>query len=72
MLLRLLQKTGTGEVYLAGFDGYQKNGNNYVNAHMASPHTKGEEENITLRRFVKELEGSIRLEFLTPSHYEII
>ncbi len=70
MLLRLLYKVGAGTVYLAGFDGYQENGSNYVSAHMASPHTKGEEENVMLRRFVRDLESSMRLLFLTPSHYE--
>lgn len=70
MLLRMLQKTGGGRIFLAGFDGYQEKGNNYVSAHMASPHTKGEEENMTLRRFVRDLESRMQLEFLTPSHYE--
>lgn len=70
MLLRMLTKIGKKQVYLAGFDGYQENGVNYVNAHMASLHTKGEEENISIRRYVKELEEKMHLEFLTPSRYE--
>ncbi|MBS6202615.1 MAG: aldolase catalytic domain-containing protein [Eisenbergiella sp.] len=70
MLLRMLAKIGKKQVYLAGFDGYQENGVNYVNAHMASLHTKGEEENVSIRRYVKELEEKMQLEFLTPSRYE--
>lgn len=71
MLLRLLYKVGVTQVYLAGFDGYQENGANYVNAHMASLHTKGEEENINIRKFVGDLKSAMKLEFLTPSRYEV-
>lgn len=70
MLLRLLSKVGVNQVYLAGFDGYQENGVNYVNMHMASLHTRGEEENLIIRKFVGELGKIMKLEFLTPSRYE--
>lgn len=71
MLLRLLHKVGVAQVYLAGFDGYQENGVNYVNAHMASLHTRGEEENINIRKFVGDLSSVMKLVFLTPSRYEV-
>lgn len=71
MLLRLLYKIGITQVTLTGFDGYQENGTNYVNAHMASLHTNGEEENINIRRFVGDIRSTMQLEFLTPSRYEV-
>lgn len=70
MLLRLLYKVGAAKVYLAGFDGYAENQTNYVSAHMASLHTKGEEENGRIRKFVGDLRTFMQLEFLTPSRYE--
>lgn len=71
MLLRLLEKIGVKQVYLAGFDGYQENGANYVDSYMASLHTKGEEENRIIRSYVRDLQRIMKLEFLTPSRYEV-
>lgn len=70
MLLRLLDRIGVKQIYLAGFDGYKQNGSNYVNSYMASLHTKGEEENVMIRRYVKDIENIMELIFLTPSRYE--
>ena len=71
MLLRMLEKLGVKDVALAGFDGYQANGNNYAFPGMASLHTRGEEENINTRKYVEELRKLMQLTFLTPSRYEV-
>ena len=70
MLLRLLDKLGVKDVALAGFDGYQANRNNYAFPGMASLHTRGEEENVNIRKYVEELQKLMQLTFLTPSQYE--
>ena len=69
MLMKLMIKLETGEIYVAGFDGYQENGSNYVTSYMASQHTKGMEENIRNRRYVDDIRKQIRVEFLTDSLY---
>lgn len=69
MLMKLLIKLETGEIYVAGFDGYQESGSNYVTSYMASQHTKGIEENIRNRRYVDDIRKQIRVEFLTDSLY---
>ena len=71
MLLKLLMKLEIPKVYVAGFDGYKAQENNYVTSYMASQHTKGEEENIKIRKYVGDLQKLIRIVFLTPSQYEI-
>ena len=71
MLLRMLDKIGVNTVCLAGFDGYQEHGVNYVNSDMVCLHTKGEEENVNMRRYVGDLKKMMKLEFLTPSRYEV-
>lgn len=71
MLLRLLAKIGVEKVHIAGFDGYQENGINYVDSCMTSLHTRGEEENASMRRHVAELRKIMKLVFLTPSKYEV-
>lgn len=69
MLLKLLLKLGIGQVAIAGFDGYQEEGGNYVTSYMASQHTKGVEENIRNRRYVEDIRKQLKVEFLTDSLY---
>lgn len=69
MLMKLLIKLGIEQVYLAGFDGYQEAGGNYVSSYMASQHTKGMEENIRNRRYLEDIRKLLRVEFLTDSLY---
>lgn len=70
MLMKLLIRLETAKIYVAGFDGYSKEGRNYVHSYMASQHTKGQEENIKIRRYLKELKKKIQISFLTDSIYE--
>ncbi len=69
MLMKLLIKLEVKQVYVAGFDGYQEKGSNYVTSYMASQHTKGVEENIRNRRYVEDIRKQISIEFLTESLY---
>lgn len=71
MLIKLLIKLGVEGVYLAGFDGYKENGSNYIHSYMASQHTKGQEENIKIRKYVADLKKKIKIQFLTESLYEV-
>lgn len=70
MLIKLLIRLDAKEVVLAGFDGYRSEGGNYVHNYMASRHTKGQEENIKIRKYVAELKKKIPVFFLTASIYE--
>ena len=69
MLMKLLIKLEVKQLYVAGFDGYQEKGSNYVTSYMASQHTKGVEENIRNRRYVEDIRKQIKIEFLTESLY---
>lgn len=69
MLLKLLIKLGMEQVYIAGFDGYQEKGGNYVTSYMASQHTKGMEENIKNRRYMEDIQKQLEVVFLTDSLY---
>lgn len=71
MLMKLLIKSGVEEAALAGFDGYKEGGNNYIHSYMASQHTKGQEENIKIRKYIAELKKKISIRFLTESLYEV-
>jgi IS1 family transposase len=70
MLLKLLQKLEVQEVALAGFDGYQVNGKNYVAAYMTNKHTKGEVENIKLKKYMRQLKQQMQIRYLTKSLYQ--
>lgn len=70
MLMKLLIRLEVEAIFVAGFDGYQEAENNYVHSYMASQHTKGQEENIRIRKYVTELKKKIQLQFLTDSLYE--
>lgn len=69
MLMKLLIKLQAEAVYVAGFDGYQEEGSNYVTSYMASQHTKRNEVNIRNRRYVEDIRKQLRVEFLTDSLY---
>lgn len=70
MLMKLLIRLEAGSIYVAGFDGYSSNGDNYVHSYMVSQHTKGQEENVKIRKYVTELKKKIPILFLTDSVYE--
>ena len=69
MLMKLLIRLEVKQVYVAGFDGYQKEGDNYVTSYMASQYTKGMEENIRNRAYVENIRKQIEVVFLTDSLY---
>ena len=69
MLMKLLIRLKAEKIYVAGFDGYQEKGDNYVKSYMASQHTKGLEENIRNRMFVEHIRKQIEVVFLTDSLY---
>ncbi|MDE6946593.1 MAG: aldolase catalytic domain-containing protein [Anaeroplasmataceae bacterium] len=71
MLLKLLVRLKAGLVYVAGFDGYQEKGDNYITSYMASQHTKGLEENIKNRRYVEDIKKQLKVVFLTDSIYNM-
>lgn len=71
MLLRLLKRLEVEDVALAGFDGYQTGEKpNYVDAYMASQHTKGEEENKKIRGIMSQLAQQMKIRYLTDSLYQ--
>lgn len=70
MLFKLLIRLGLKTVYVAGFDGYKQGGDNYVHSYMLSQHTKGQEENIKIKKYLDELKKKVQIVFLTTSVYE--
>lgn len=70
MLIKLLIRLEIKEVMLAGFDGYKETGNNYVHSYMLSQYTKGQEENVKIRKYISSLCSKIALHFLTESLYK--
>lgn len=69
MILRLLQKIGIQFVYMAGFDGYRPDRNNYVSFDMVNNHTKGDNENIRIKKCLSHLEQTMEIYFLTSTLY---
>ncbi len=70
MLLKLLMKLGLHEVYVAGFDGYRTEGDNYVTSYLVNQHTDGQEVNRRNRRYVADIRKQMELVFLTDSVYD--
>lgn len=70
MLLKLLLRLEMSEVYVAGFDGYRAEGDNYVTSYMINQHTKGQEVNRRNRRYVSDIRKQMKLVFLTDSVYD--
>lgn len=70
MLMKLLIKLQIETVYVAGFDGYQEDGGNYVTSDMVSRHTNGHEVNIRNRTYVEDIRKQLNIEFLTDSLYD--
>lgn len=70
MLIKLLIRLEAGEIYTAGFDGYKEKGSNYIHSYMVSQHTKGQEENVKIRKYLIELKKKAKILFLTDSIYE--
>ena len=76
MLLNLLKKVKVSEIYLAGFDGYKENKNNYVDDSFADNKKKNcdvinKEISMMLTDFREKVEPEIKFVMLTPSEYVI-
>lgn len=69
MLLKLLKKMDINHVTIAGFDGYQRGESNYVTSYMANQHTKGEQENVRIKGYLKQICEQMEIDFLTTSLY---
>lgn len=70
MLFRLLRKLEIREVVVAGFDGYHHTGKNYAVNYMVNKHTKGDMENVRVKKYLKQLEKVLKIHFLTESLYQ--
>ena len=70
MLLKLMSQLEVPRVWIAGFDGYRENEDNYISLDMVSQHTKGQEENIRIRKYVEDIRKQIQIVFLTDSLYD--
>lgn len=68
MLLRLLAGLGVTSVALAGADGYAPGEENYRDPRMKNHTPRGAEYNTAMTKALAA--QGVRLEFLTPSHYE--
>jgi 4-hydroxy 2-oxovalerate aldolase len=71
MVLELLKKVGVKRVYLAGFDGYSSNQENYLRKEMNIVRRKEVEDKINkgMVKALKKFNKDIKIEFLTPSKY---
>ena len=72
MLMKVLQKTQTQEVYCAGLDGYSDREDNYFNPKMEYSFVKNEaiRMNHHIRSVLQDLSKNIHIHFLTYSHYQ--
>lgn len=69
MLLRLLESIDVKEVYLAGFDGFSDNGNNYAYEKHYTGRRKSQQANKIIAEQMMRLSHKIKLHLLTPSRY---
>lgn len=71
MLLKVLADMGCTEVSLAGFDGYSDKSSNYFDTAMEYDFVKNMAEylNQYTNAFLKEMQDTLKIHFLTESHY---
>lgn len=78
MLLNLLRKIDVEHLYIAGFDGFSENGNDFVNDTFYGARFYKEYRTINiemekmLRNFANRIVGKMEITFLTPSVYKTI
>lgn len=72
MLLKALIKTGVSEVYLAGFDGYRSDTDNYYNMEMEYEFVKSKADylNSYTKEFIYSVEKDLAIHFITKSIYQ--
>lgn len=72
MILSLLEKIGIKKVFLAGFDGYHYNSEDYVDYVSKSYLQKDtDDHNKQISYKLQQISQSMQLEFLTPTIYQI-
>lgn len=70
MLLKLLQRCGAGQVFLAGFDGFHHKHNYYSEDLQAGSGEEVQEKQGRIRRQLQNLSREMAIVFLTRSVYE--
>lgn len=72
MLLNLLAKLKTKQVFLAGMDGYKTDASNYAEARLVLNQSRENAEviNKAMRTRIAELRKSLNLSFITPTLYD--
>ncbi len=73
MALRLLEKLGVDEVFIAGFDGYSETESvdYYDNGFVSYPHHRISMKNDLIAEEINEIKKRIKLSFLTPTKYSV-
>ena len=73
MLLRLLQAIGIRKAYVAGMDGYSEYyGKDYYDRHLEYAFSySAEKRNSLISKELQELQKEMKIEFLTPTYYEV-
>lgn len=72
MLLKVLTRTQVGHVYLAGFDGYTADADNYYSSKMEYEFVKqlGHDINAYVDKTLPELRKQLDITFITPTVYK--
>lgn len=72
MILKVLSKVAVKHVYLAGFDGYKTDADNYYSSKMEYEFAKrlGEEINCYVNNTLPALRKKMDITFITPTFYE--
>ena len=72
MLLKVLAKVSVDHVYLAGFDGYTSNADNYYSSKMEYEFVKrlGQDINAYVDKILPEIRKKINITFITPTEYK--
>lgn len=74
MLVKVLKRIGVKKIFCAGLDGYSDREDNYFNSKMEYSFIRGNavRMNHHIREVLVEMGKSIKIEFLTYSHYQEI
>ena len=71
LLLRLLKRLGAAEVFLAGFDGFQKDEENYMQGYFKEFYKGEPDDNRKIAEEIRRIGEEIPVTFLTPSLYQM-
>lgn len=72
MLLKVLNRTSVNKVFLAGFDGYTSNADNYYSSKMEYEFVKrlGQDINAYVDKTLPEIRKQLDITFITPTVYK--